>query len=244
MFRGLVTALRTLTVVPVPGRDAQRLSSALPWFPAVGGLIGLALYGLACLHALRPWAEGWSFAVLVAGAILTGGLHLDGLADWADGFWGARERERVMAIMKDSRLGTFGSTALVCDLLARWVCVARLIGEGRAGWIVAATVIARATQVDMIVAGPYARHEGGTGSAFVESSRPWHAVAALAIAVVLLALIGRGDWRPLAALPPAWLLSRLFLQNCRRRIGGITGDLIGAGNELVEIFVLGLGALL
>jgi adenosylcobinamide-GDP ribazoletransferase len=236
--------MRTLTVVPVPGRDAQRLSSALPWFPAVGGLIGLALCGLASLHALRPWAEGWSFAVLVAGALLTGGLHLDGLADWADGFWGARARERVMAIMKDSRLGTFGSAALICDLLARWVCVTRLIAEGRLVWIMAAAVIARATQVDMIVAGPYARHEGGTGAAFVESGRPWHAVAAMVAAVVLLALIGRGDWRPLAALLPAWLIARLFLQNCRRRIGGITGDLIGAGSELAEIFVLSVAALL
>ena len=87
MWRGLVTAIRTLTILPIPGRDAESVAAALYWFPLVGLLVGLLQWGLGeCIGtiAAKGWPAGAAAVVLVGGAVLTRGLHLDGLADWAD----------------------------------------------------------------------------------------------------------------------------------------------------------------
>ena len=89
MLRGLVTAVRTLTILPIPGRDAERLTASLPWFPFVGALLGGAVYGLGLLVGLAAggsWPTGSAVVMVAAGAWLTRGLHLDGLADCADAF--------------------------------------------------------------------------------------------------------------------------------------------------------------
>jgi len=246
MLTGLVTALRTLTVLPVPGRDAEKLSSSLPWFPLIGFLVGGSLYAVARGGAaLAPllWPEATAVIVVLGGALLTRGLHLDGLADCADGFWGARDKEKVLAIMKDPRVGAFGVIALVLVLLAKWVCVTRLVAGGGAPWIVAACVISRALQVDLAVAQPYARDGGGTAAPFVQGAGVRHLLLAILAAGLLLAGIGRGNPIYLAAFAAAWLMARVFGAWCRRRVGGITGDLLGAGSELTETAVLLIGSL-
>ena len=132
-MRGLVTAIRTLTSLPCPGREADKMTSALPWFPVVGLLLGGLLYGVsACTQWLTRglWPEASAIVVLICAALFTGGLHLDGLADWADGFWGGRTKEKTLAIMKDSAVGSFGAVALICALLAKWVCLTRLLADG------------------------------------------------------------------------------------------------------------------
>ena len=126
--------MRTLTVLPVPGRDAGNMASSLPWFPVVGLILGWILCGLA--HAAQyvvdmvgpifapdtwypstPWHGGVAALLLIGGVVLTRGLHLDGLADWADGFWGGHDRDTVLRIMKDSHTGAFGNIAVTCMLL-------------------------------------------------------------------------------------------------------------------------------
>lgn len=247
MLKGLVTALRTLTVFPVPGRDAEKLSSALPWFPMVGALVGGILYTVARgAGALSPlaWPEATAVLVVAGGAIITRGLHLDGIADWADGFWGARDKDRVLTIMKDPRVGAFGVVALVTVLLAKWVCVTRLAMAGDLRWIVVATIVSRTMQVGLAVSYPYARAAGGTAGPFVSGARWPHLLSALLIAVALLVAMGRKNPLFLTALAIAWVMMRLFGAWCRRRVGGITGDLLGAGSELTETAVLLIGAAL
>lgn len=247
MLRGLITAIRTLTILPVPGRDAEKMSSSLPWFPIVGLLLGTILYGVARgAMAVTPllWPEAVGVMVVVGGAILTRGLHLDGLGDWADGFWGARDREKVLAIMKDPRSGAFGVIALVSILLSQWVCVTRLASTGGLKWILAAYVISRTMQVDLAVAHPYARAEGGTAAPFVAGASVKHLLVAVLVAVVLLLAVARASLVCLVALLIAWLMTRLFGFWCRRRVGGITGDLLGAGSVLTETAVLFIGAVL
>jgi adenosylcobinamide-GDP ribazoletransferase len=247
MLRGLITAIRTLTILPVPGRDAEKMSASLPWFPVVGLLLGAILYAAARgALALSPlvWPEAVGILVVVGGAVLTRGLHLDGVGDWADGFWGARDKDKVLAIMKDPRSGAFGVIAIVSILLSQWVCVTRLAGAGGLGWIVAAGVISRTIQVDLAVAHPYARAEGGTAAPFVAGAGAKHLLLALLAAGALLVAVGRGSPVCLAALAVAWLMGRLFGAWCRRRVGGITGDLLGAGSELTETAVLAIGAVL
>lgn len=243
MIRGFVSAVRMLTMIPVPGRDAEKLSNALYWFPIVGLLLGGFLWFVAFLFRLiaPTWSLGSAGIVIVVGSILTLFLHLDGLADWADGFFGARERERTLSIMKDSFVGTFGVVALVLVLLMKWLSVARLIECDTLHWLVSALVISRNLQVDLAVALPYARSEEGTAAPFVRDAHIWHQAVSLVVATGLVLIVSGPVG--IVALGVAWLICRVLAMWFRRRIGGITGDLLGAASELIETGVLFAGAI-
>lgn len=244
--RGLVTALHTLTALPVPGRDADDAVDALPWFPLVGALLGglavLLDWTLRTSHLLTdPGLR--AFVLVLFGVLVTRGLHLDGVADWADGFWGGYTRQRTLAIMKDSSLGAFGTTALVLVLLGKYAAVSACLEAGRPEALIAAFALARCTQVDLAVTLPYARIEGGTGLPFVDRSRRGHLLGAalMALAVVLLAVHIRAA---AVAVLAAFAASKLFAGWYRRRVGGVTGDLLGNASEWTEVLVLALvGAL-
>jgi len=244
--QGLITALQTLTILPVPGRGAQRMGAALPWFPLVGFLLGMlvALAGLLTIRISAGWSHAAGFVMLAAGIVLTRALHLDGIADWADGFWGGFDRARVLAIMKDSQLGTFGTVALIWLLLGKWMALARLAAYGGWGWIVGAFVISRTMQVVLAAAHPYARTEAGTASPFVTETTVSSAIWVMAEAAILLTIVfGLSLSWPLV-LAGAWGTTRLFGIWCVRRVGGVTGDLLGACSELAELGVLFAGAIL
>ena len=242
IFSGLVTATRTLTWLPVPGRESASFPSALPWFPLVGAFLGLALHGAALLTG-QSWPGGTALLVVAGGALLTRGLHLDGLADAADGLFGGRTREQALAIMKDPRMGAFGGIALVLVLLAKLVAVSRLVALSATGWLVPAYVASRAVQAGLTGCMPYAR-ESGTAGAFVTQAGPRHAVIAIAVAVALIVGIGGPGWRWPAALAMALCLAVLLGAGFRRRVGGITGDLLSAASELTEVAVLLYGCVL
>jgi len=202
-------------------------------------LLGGCLYGLIIGFdrlTAGSWPGGAAFIALLAGVVLTGGLHLDGLSDWADGLGGQGDRNRILAIMKDSRTGAFGVMALGLAFLGQWIALSRLTSLGLAHWIIAALVISRAVQVELAVRLPYARPEGGTGASFVEGARPGHRLwawgQALLLAVGLLGPLGA------AAVLLGWLGGLVFGSWCRARVGGITGDLLGAGSVLTESLLL------
>lgn len=236
----LVTAMRTLTALPVPGTDTEDAVDALPWFPVVGALLGgfaFALdWGMRTSHGLdEPGMR--AFVLVLFGVVVTRGLHLDGVADWADGFWGGFTRERTLAIMKDHNLGAFGTTALVLVLLGKWAALTACLGAGRPEAVIVAFCLARCTQVDLAVSLPYARAEGGTGLAFIERSRSVHLALAVVLAAILVFLLL--PVRPAAvALVAAFASSRLFALWYRRRLGGVTGDLLGNTSEWTEVIVL------
>ncbi len=245
---GLVTAVRTLTILPFPGRDAGSPASSLGWFPLVGLLLGgIIMLILRTLWAL-PVGVPPSLAALLAlaaGTLLTRGFHLDGLADWADGWWGGYDRERILAIMKDSHIGTFGVLALVFAILGKLLCYAYLLGGGAYTWIFLSFVLSRTGMVDLAVAHPYARAESGTAARFVQDARPLHWLVAVAMtAAILLLWPGLPVRHAAVGLLVALLVSRLFGMRCRKRIGGVTGDILGAGSELIELTTLVLGTLL
>jgi adenosylcobinamide-GDP ribazoletransferase len=244
MLRGFSTAVRTLSLIPMPGRDARELASALPWFPLVGALLGAALLGvLRGLDALglRSWPEGEAGLLVLASTALTRGLHLDGLADWADGLFSMSSKERTLEIMKDSRVGAFGVLALLLGLGLKWVSTARLIGSGAATWIIPAFIVSRTVQADLAVALPYARESGGTAAPFVNGARPRHRVGAWALSATLL--LAAGPWALGAALVGCAAAIGLGLLY-KRRLGGITGDLLGAAGEMTETLLLVLFAAL
>jgi adenosylcobinamide-GDP ribazoletransferase len=239
MPRGLTTAFRTLTILPLPGRDASEPAASLPFFPVVGGVLGLVLWGISLSNGLFPdsgWPAGAAVLMLVADSLLTRGLHLDGFADCIDAVGGTLDRERRLAIMKDTHLGAFGAIALVLLLLAKWIAMTRLVSSGTAVWVILVLVVSRTMQVDLAVRLPYARPERGTGHPFVTGAAPWH-LAVAAAAAVGIALGGYGPLG-LGVLGVGVGITRLFGAWCRSRLGGITGDLLGAGNELVELCLL------
>lgn len=238
---GLITAIRTLTAIPCPGKDSDEMSTSLPWFPIVGLFLGTTLFFLAEMaqkltHGRVP-ALVAAFIVL-GGALLTRGMHLDGLADWADGFWGGMNREKVLAIMKDSCIGSFGSIALITTLLIKFVCITQLLTYHAGTWIIAAMIISRTAQVNLAALYPYARQTDGTGAPFIRNAGAKQAKLASAIAVIMLFIIFRAFWMPITTLSLGWIISILLGKWSYRRIGGITGDIIGAGSELTETVIL------
>ncbi|HJN17180.1 MAG TPA: adenosylcobinamide-GDP ribazoletransferase, partial [Armatimonadota bacterium] len=185
---GLGTAIRTLTILPFPGREASPMSESLYWFPLVGLIVGgLEFIGARGIAQLTEpdWAQGIAVLVVVLGAILTRGLHLDGLADWADGASVMSGREKMLEVMKDPRVGALGAVALIGVVFTKWVAVMRLAEGGAVLWVVGACVISRAMQVDLAASLPYARAGGGTAAWFVEDAGWGHRIVAVGGALLL-----------------------------------------------------------
>jgi adenosylcobinamide-GDP ribazoletransferase len=235
---GLGTALRTLTLISWPGKQRENLSSSLPWFPVVGLFLGLILYGIG--HAwtqLLPsqWMSGAALFAVGVEVWLTRGLHLDGLADWADSIGGFQEREKRLAIMKDASLGTFGVLALVLALMAKWVAFERILSTGSFIWLLPVFALSRGMMVDLITTLPYAREGEGMARAFVKGASPKHRLASHLISLGICLPFGPIG---LVFFGIAGFMTLLFKGRCRKRFEGITGDLLGTANEMVEISLL------
>jgi len=227
---GFLTTLPTKTVA-YP-RDG--LGRAGRWFPAVGLFLGLLLTVLYTLSALWFTPAITAVLVIILWAALTGGLHLDGLADCCDGLLASAPRERRLEIMRDPRLGAFGVIGLVLALLLKAATVmalgnplpALLLAPVWARWF----ILWAARQ-------PPAR-PGGLGNAFAASLTP----AIVAQALILPVLVGVTaiyvDWHSLLAVMVAALVAFGVIRLAQARIGGVTGDLFGTVVELAEITIL------
>jgi adenosylcobinamide-GDP ribazoletransferase len=232
-------AVGFLTRVPVPfGPDeAPRLAAAAPWFPLVGAGVGAVSGGVLALTALLPGAEGAGVAAalgLAAGAALTGALHEDGLADTADGLGVLGDRERRLAVMRDSRLGTFGALALLVWLLIAWSALRPLPTGEAVGALVAAGALSRWAILLHATLGRPARPDGAVHALRVG---PVAAVAATTVALAA-ALLTLGVVAGLVAAGVAVVLGVLVAVGARRALGGITGDTCGATAALTQAAVL------
>jgi len=235
-MKSLLAAVSFLTRLPV-GRlvtfDAADVARSAGWFPLVGLLLGAIAGGVAFL--LRGHVPSMLLAVLllVVEALLTGALHFDGLADTADGFGGGRTRDDVLRIMRDHAIGSYGGTALALLVVLKVTAYAALLE--REIWFVAILLtpaIGRWSILLMTAALHYARQtpsvvsEMGKGALIGGSF-----ILAVAIAVSRL-------WCSGAAAAAAIVVSAGFGLYCRRKIGGITGDTLGANLQLCECAAL------
>jgi adenosylcobinamide-GDP ribazoletransferase len=236
-MNGLVTAFRTLTVLPVPGREGKDLASALPWFPLVGLVLGafLALSGHLWARAVEGWSAGGAALLLIASVILTRGLHMDGLADWSDALGCRPDRETRLAVMKDPGLGAFGGISLGLVLLAKWVGLVRVLDLGDPWILILPWILARTMTAELAATLPSARAGAGTAGPFVRGSSAGRRFAALFLGLVLSSAWGGAGPLCFAA---AWGATRLFARHCRRAFGGVSGDLLGALNEILEAGLL------
>ena len=205
----------------------------MPFFPVVGLLIGIiiAAFDHVMGFIFPPLPASVMTAIAMTG--ISGGLHMDGLADTADGFFSARPRERVLEIMRDSRTGVMGVLAVVFVILLKVSVLISLFPPFRPGIIVLMPLAGRCSFVVMMTALPYVRREGGLATAF-GVGKSWLNVlwtSAFLLAAGWLA----GHWMGLAASFSALLMAALFSVYCFRKIGGYTGDTLGAGCEITEI---------
>jgi adenosylcobinamide-GDP ribazoletransferase len=231
----LQVALGFLTRLPVGA--AGSLGNAAWTFPVVGLIVGaVAALVFAIAHALSLPHEIGAILAVAAAIALTGALHEDGLADTADGFGGGVERWQRLAIMRDSRIGSYGMIALILALLLRVAALAALPGPGRvAAALIAAHVLSRAALVPVLRHEPLARDDGLAAGA----GRPPAGVSNVALALAaILALLFLGISTAIAAglVVTATTLGLAWL--ARRQIGGQTGDVLGAMQQIGEIGVL------
>ena len=237
MMKSLLAAFRFLTIVPL-GKSAlknEEVAGAAAWFPLVGYALGLIYLGTAKLLGGRTSSEIIAFLILALMVVISGGLHLDGLSDWADSF-GGRDREARLRIMKDSRAGSFGIVAIAMALIGKMVALSALVAAKNLWPLLLAPALARLSLSLIIAFTPYARSEGGTGQIFGAHKKWWHAAAALVIALAPIFLM-RAPVLWLAALA-ALLVTALFRLMGMRLLGGFTGDLLGACAEVSEMAVL------
>jgi len=235
-MKPLLAAIQFLTVLPVPRRfrcGEQDLQHSVWWFPLVGLLLGGALAALdGGIGRLLPVLPA-SAVVVVAMMMVSGGLHMDGLADTADGFLSSRPRNRILEIMKDSRTGPMGVMAVVCVIVLKVTALSAVTCAMRWGVVLLMPLAGRCALVMQMAVLSYARTEGGLASAF---GRPrWAAAAAI------LALAATAWWTArtmgLATTGVVMLLTWLFSYGCQRKIGGFTGDTLGAACEIAETAV-------
>jgi adenosylcobinamide-GDP ribazoletransferase len=233
---GFLGAVQFLTRIPVRTRAAVPHDRVLPWLPIVGALIGAAVGGIAVgLGQLVPTAVSAMCAV-GAGLLITGAFHEDGLADMADAFGGGVTPERRMEIMKDSRHGTYGVAALCASIVLRWVSVAAIASSHAVfAGLVAAHALGRTGAVAAMGVFPPAR-DAGLGADHARRLRPVATTLGI-VAALAVVLVATGWWTgPLVLTTAAGAAAVGVL--AMRKIGGLTGDVLGAIEQVVECLVL------
>jgi len=231
---GLATALGFLTRIPAARGEALAtgaLASAVVWFPVVGALVGLVLGGTRILAELALPAGAATVLALAAAVLITGGLHEDGLADTADGFGAHASRERRLEIMRDPRVGTYGTLAVVLVTLLAWTTLSGLDGEACLRTAVAAHVVARWSMLVHGAASPRARPDGAGALLAVGPGT----LSAATIATAALAVIAAGPAAAGAAGGVALAVAAAMTVAARRAIGGSSGDTHGAVEKLAEV---------
>jgi adenosylcobinamide-GDP ribazoletransferase len=234
----LLLALQFLTVLTIRKTlpfDEVAFGRSAAFFPLVGGIIGGVVWGLD--HLLSPLFPPVLLSVVLTAAlaILSRGLHLDGLADSADGFFGGRDRQHCLDIMKDSRIGTFGVLALIGVLLLKVRALDMLVGEMRTHALFLAPLLSRWALVGMAFVSRSARDEG-LGALLVRNVHRRELLGASAFALVVTTIVGGHVGLLLFAVLTGILVG--VTRYCHLRLGGVTGDTFGAIGELVETTVL------
>lgn len=230
--------MQFLTVLPIRNSfEAAEIGRSVAFFPIAGALIGgvIAVLDYFVFSAYFPPAVSAMMAV-IALASASGGLHLDGVADTADGFFSSQPKARILEIMRDSRIGSMGVLALLAVLGLKAAALAYLPDPQRWRAILLAPTAGRSMLVAAMTRAPYARPEGGLATVFLEYRKPWHALWAVSLLIVASATLW--GWRGIVLAALCVIATAVFNGYARRKIGGITGDTLGAVCELVETGIL------
>ena len=240
-LHSLIGAIRFFTRLDVPGQhghDAVALERAIRYFPAVGLIVG-AIAALVFVLTSLFWPKTLALiAAIAAATYVTGAIHEDGWSDMVDGFGGGMTREKVLAIMRDSAIGSFGAVALVMLLLSRFFALLEIDSARLPIALIAGHAVSRLCATFVLARLDYARSEG---KAKPFANRLGRGELAFATLCALLPLIFLPPWPALAGLFLALIATLWLARLFKRRIGGYTGDCLGATQQLAEIaFYCGL----
>jgi adenosylcobinamide-GDP ribazoletransferase len=235
-----ITALQFLTrirLVKEAEWSASRFGKSVVFFPLVGMVIGMLL--LIINHVFGYYLSARMIAVLlvISGFIITGGLHADGLMDTADGLLSGRSRERMLEIMKDSRVGSGGVMVFVLLVAVKWAVIEDIPANLLPFGLFAAPILSRLVLVMAITLFPYARREG-MGKLFAEHTSSRDFIYALGLAIVLLLPLMVYHHRVVVSFVVSLLFGGVFFRYVSSKLGGLTGDVYGAATELTEVVVL------
>jgi len=230
-------ALQFLTILPVKIKTQvteRDLGKALAYFPIVGGIIGLCLVLVSLIFDFLS-RDVSIVMVLIASAVLTGAIHLDGFADVCDGFFGAKDKEKVLNIMRDSRIGAFGVTGLVCLFLLKFVLLLKIPQNMLAGVLIVMVIFARWVQVLACFRCDYARKQGKAIGFIAGVGKKGLTIATGFLIIAALGLMGV---KVIIILSFSSLPAIFFMFYAKKRIGGMTGDTIGGVSEIAELSFL------
>lgn len=240
-MKKLIYALRFMTVIPIKwkeGEDLGEVARSLSLFPLVGLILGLSHWGVYLLFITFFSPLFTSVALVVWWIFITGGLHLDGLADTADGVWGATTKERRLEIMKDSRTGVFGVITLISYLFLKTAAlneVFTLHSDSIFSVLICAPIMGRWISVFSIYLFPSAREEG-LGIFFKENIAIKELLISLFLTIVFLSF--SGGIHALITLLLITGLSYGFAHFFRSKLGGLTGDVYGTLCEVAELLTI------
>ena len=241
MIKGFIILLQFMTRIPVPVKveyDEEKLGKAIKFFPLVGLIIGFFLFTVNFFAGkVTDNRQITAIIIIMAEILVTGLIHIDGLADTADGLFSYADKERMLEIMKDSRIGTNGTVALILYFLAKAVFLTAVKPE----YILLYPIISRmATSINAGLGG-YARKKGMSNGIIEKNGKTDATISILITAVLSFVILGL---KGLVVLALAILFILFFMENVKRKIGGITGDTMGASLELTAILVLFAGIIL
>jgi adenosylcobinamide-GDP ribazoletransferase len=228
-MRNLISALQFITILPLGKAESFDPPKLIPYFPLAGILLGLivALFDWVAMRLWQPPVASLLDVILLA--ILTAAFHLDGLGDTADGLLGARPRDKALEIMKDSRIGTMGLVAILFTLALKWGGIANLNAH-RGILLIIIPAYARAGILFGMRYLPYGRAQG-TGKPFFSEKIALTHFWGLILPIGLSVIIGPGAiWLNLAFV----IIVGLILFFYKKRMGCITGDMLGAMVEITE----------
>lgn len=231
-------AIAFFTRIPVPWLKPsdEAWKKSVNWYPAVGLVIGLLLWGVfqAGLLLFSPWLA--AVMTLVAWVYVTGGLHLDGWMDLADGLGSGRPRERVLEIMKDSRVGAMGVLAAILLLFIKAGAVAELSPQGWGSLLIVAPAAARTHVLLSIKLWPYLSADNGIGKGISAGL----SVPAMIVSYIILIASGwlLGGLQVVTAIVASLVFALLFSRSVAKKLGGLNGDCYGAVIETSEAVVL------
>jgi len=238
-MKGFVAALQFLTIIRVSKNHkitGKQLGSSMAYFPLIGLLIGLILAGVRSLLILILPSFLADVLVIVTLIVMAGALHLDGFADTVDGLAGGKDREKILAIMRDSRIGSFAVTGLVLLLLLKVFALMGVPAEVKNKTLIIMPVLGRWSTVQLASFFNYARSGQGTAQTFLRyAGKGEYLISTLMTALIVITLFRvKGVLILLVAVSFTLLFGLYF----KRRIGGVTGDIMGASCELNEMLCL------
>jgi len=243
-FRLLGLSVQFMTQVPIPKQlkvTDKDFGAMTMFFPASALLVGaiLAAVYLAFAWLRLPWAG--AAAAMLAAWLATGGLHIDGLADMADAFGAGKTKERTLLILKDSRVGTFGVLAIVFDIILKIILIGSIQNFNILLILLALPAAGKIPLAVCAAAGRYPREEG-TGKSMIENAGAKESIVCAALCqVILFFCMGISSFILLPILIAAGFVLKAA---ATRRIGGVTGDILGAANETGELLFLLFAAII